>query len=370
MSGYWPTAADWARKPADELGLNATALDEAVAFAMKHDSSMNRDIGQALKDGHFDEPWPVSKIIGPVRDRRDPSGIILRNGAIVAEWGDTSRVDMTFSASKSYLAICAGLAVDDGLIPDIHAPVRDLVDDGGFDSPQNRDITWAQLLQLTSEWQGTLWDKPDSVDHNRNLAAEPGEASKKGTVREMNRPGTYWEYNDVRVNRLALALLQVFKRPLPDVLKERIMDPIGASDTWQWHGYENSYVEIDGQKMKSVSGGAHWGGGLWINTLDHARVGQLMLNSGNWNGSQLISSDWVKACTTPCPLNQSYGYMWWLNTIGEMAPAAPKSSFFAMGVGTNMVWIDPDNDMVAVVRWIENDRFADFAAMVINTIER
>ncbi|WP_205123496.1 serine hydrolase domain-containing protein [Marimonas lutisalis] len=201
---------------------------------------------------------------------------------------------MTFSVSKSYLALCAGIAVDEGLIPDIHAPVRELVHDGGFDSDKNRDITWVQLLQLTSEWEGTLWDKPDWIDHNRNLTAKPGAASEKGTKRTMQAPGTYWEYNDVRVNRLAPALLRVLKRPLPEVLKERIMDPIGASDTWQWHGYENSWVEIEGVRMQSVSGGAHWGGGLWISTLDHARVGQLMLNKGAWGDRRILSENWVE----------------------------------------------------------------------------
>ena len=152
------------------------------------------------------------------------------------------------------------------------------------------------------------------------------------------------------------------------VLKRRIMDPIDASDTWQWHGYENSFVEIDGKRMQSVSGGAHWGGGLWISTLDHARVGLLMLNQGAWNGRQLISRDWVQRMTTPCPLNQNYGLMWWLNAIGEQAPAAPRSSFFAKGVGSNIVWVDPDHDMVTVVRWIEKEQFPAFAAKVMEAI--
>lgn len=368
MTIYWPDKSDWQTAAAAETGFDPAALEEAKAFALAHESKMNRDIGAALADGHFAEPWPVCKIIGTVKDRAEPSGVILRGGRIVASWGDVERVDMTFSATKSYLALCAGLAVDDGLIPDVHEPVRRLVDDGGFDSEQNRDITWAQLLQLTTEWQGTLWDKPDSVDHNRDLSAKPGAATAKGVAREMQKPGTLWEYNDVRVNRLALALLRVFRRPLPEVLKERIMDPIGASDSWQWHGYENSWVEIDGRQMQSVSGGAHWGGGLWISTLDHARIGQLMLHDGEWGGRQILSKAWVEACRTPCALNPSYGYMWWLNTEGIQAPAATRSSFFAMGVGSNVIWIDPDHDLVAVVRWIDKPAFAGFAERVTRAL--
>jgi CubicO group peptidase (beta-lactamase class C family) len=93
--------------------------------------------------------------------------------------------------------------------------VRGYARDDGFNSLQNRDITWRHLLQQTSEWQGTLWDKPDSIDHNRDVGKSERGGAKKGTLRAMRPPGTVWEYNDVRVNRLSLALLHVFREPLP-----------------------------------------------------------------------------------------------------------------------------------------------------------
>ena len=234
----------------------------------------------------------------------------------------------------------------------------------GFDSPQNRDITWKHLLQLTSEWEGTLRDKPDWIDHNRDVTGQ-GTDGVKGEKRQMCPPGTFWEYNDVRVNRLALALLRVFRRPLPEVLKERIMDPIGASDSWEWHGYSNSWVEIEGRQMQSVSGGAHWGGGLWISTLDHARIGLLMLQNGAWEGCQIIPAPWIEACKTPCDLNPQYGLLWWLNTERKMFPGASESGFFGLGVGSNIIWVEPDHDIVAVMRWIEKDSVSDFMAQVL-----
>ena len=365
---YWPLTSGWSRQSPQNLGLDPNAVQDAVSFAISHESKMLRDIGRALKEGHFNEPPPINEIIGPVKDRAEPSGVVVRSGRIAAEWGDIERVDMTFSATKSFLSLCAGIAFDRGLIPDIHAPVRELVDDGGFASEQNRSITWAQLLQLTSEWQGELWGKPDSIDHNRDLSLPPGQSNDKGLQRTMQPPGTHWEYNDVRVNLLALALLRVFKEPLPHVLKREIMDPIGASDTWQWHGYRNSYVDINGQQMQSVSGGAHWGGGLWISTLDQARIGLLMLNKGQWNGRQIISEEWIAESVRPCPLNANYGLMWWLNAVGEQAPAASRSSFFAKGVGANIIWIDPENDMVTVTRWIDKESFPKFAEKVVQSI--
>src|SRR5882762_7562823 len=73
--------------------------------------------------------------------------------------------------------------------------------------------------------------------------------------RQIQEPGAYWEYNDVRINRMSLSLLEVWSKPLPGVLKDEIMDRIGASDTWQYHGYNNSTVNIGGKPMASVSGG-------------------------------------------------------------------------------------------------------------------
>src|SRR5690606_155828 len=100
----------------------------------------------------------------------------------------------------------------------------------------------------------------------------------------LHDPGTYWEYNDVRVNLLARCLLELFGRPLPEVLHESVMQPMGASDRWQWHGYETSWVTVRGQRLQSVSGGAHWGGGLWMHARDLARIGLLYLRDGRWDG--------------------------------------------------------------------------------------
>ncbi|MBI4012567.1 MAG: hypothetical protein HY359_09685 [Candidatus Rokubacteria bacterium] len=106
--------------------------------------------------------------------------------------------------------------------------------------------------------------------------------SQKGAARALRPPGTFFEYNDVRVNRLRLSLLQVFlfRRPLPEVLRAGVMHPIGASEGWEWPGYRNSWVEIDGRRMQSVPGGEHWGGGLMIGPRDHARLGYLVLRKG------------------------------------------------------------------------------------------
>lgn len=366
MTDYVPGRGDdWERTDPRDAGFDPTGLAEAIDFAVAHESIMDRDIAKALEAGHFSEPPPLGDIIGPTAPRGDPSGLILRGGRIAAEWGPTGRADMTFSVTKSYLSIIAGLAADDDVIPDVRRPVAELVDDGGFDDAQNRAVTWEHLLQQTSEWEGTLFGKPDLIDRHRRLDLPPGAPSKKGTHRDLQPPGTFWEYNDVRVNRLSLSLLRVLRRPLAEVLRRRIMQPIGASDTWSWHGYLNSWVEVENQPMPSVSGGAHWGGGLFISARDHARVGLLMQRGGTWGDTRLLSEAWVEACTTPCGINPHYGYLWWLNGDGKHYPSAPATSFFAMGVGSNVIWIDPDLDLVAVVRWIDKPHVDGFFRRVM-----
>ncbi|MDA7948517.1 MAG: beta-lactamase family protein [Hyphomicrobiaceae bacterium] len=369
MTNYVPSKGDdWETVAPEEAGLDARALEAVAAFAQENESAMDRDIARALKAGHFEEPPPDGDVIGPTEPRGDPSGLVVKNGRIAVEWGPTTAPDITFSVTKSYLSLCAGLAVDNGLIPDVDAPVRELVQDGTFDSDQNRDITWTHLLTQSSEWEGTLWSKADRIDRNRQLDGLGGSKIKKGTHRDLQPPGTFWEYNDIRVNVLAYALLRVFRRPLPEILRTRIMDPIGASDDWHWEGYENSYVEIDGERMQSVSGGAHWGGGLFISSRDQARTGLLMSRRGHWGDKQLISESWIDVSTAPAKIFPLYGYLWWLNTDRAYCAAAPETSYFALGHGRNVIWIDPALDLVVVSRWLERSAFDGLAERVMGAI--
>jgi len=361
-----PSRAQWEARPPAEVGMRPDALQAAIAYHRAHESRWPRDF--ITPSGKFigvaDEPQD-SAVLGPVRPREDPSGIVVRQGYIVAEWGDTRRADMSFSIAKSYLAVLAGLARQRGLIRDVDEPLAATAVDDGFASAQNAAITWRHLLQQTSEWQGTLWDKPDSIDHNRDVGKSELGNAPKGTPRPMRPPGTLWEYNDVRVNRLSLSLLQRFRRPLPDVLREAIMDPIGAAPDWEWHPYHNSWIDLDGQRLPSVPGGSHWGGGLWMATRDHARFGLLMQRQGQWGDRRLLDAGWIEQMRQPCPINPGYGFLWWLNTGRTALPSAPASSYAARGAGSNVIWIDPEHELVVVLRWIDKTSVDGFLKLVL-----
>ncbi len=360
LGDYFPPpettpSSSWEHRSPAELGLDPKRLSEAVRFALEHETSTPIDLETYMRDRMAKQPF--GDILGPLKPRGGANGLVIRRGYIVAEWGDTERVDVTYSVTKSFMATLAGLALERGLISDLDAAVGETVHDGGFAPPHNHHITWRHLLQQTSEWQGTLWDKPDAADRRR------------GAERELQTPGTFWEYNDVRVNRTALALLRVWRRGLPDVLRDEIMAPMGASDAWQWHGYRNSNVEIDGHTVRSVSGGGHWGGGLWISSRDQARFGLLHLRRGRWQDRQVLPEAWVDAITTPAELKPTYGLMWWLNTGRELWPSAPETSYGARGGGANLIWIDPEHELVAVVRWIERGDIDGFLQRLLAAVE-
>ena len=359
--------ADWATEPGAAPGFAV-----AARHAAEHEIPWSRDLAVEIPR-QFDEEPPANEVLGPVRPRGGPNGLILHGGRIVAEWGNTLQIDQTFSVAKSYLSILAGLAVDRGMIADIDEPVSrtpgiNLGDDGGFDGPHNGKITWHHLLQQTSEWEGTLWDKPDLIDRHRVARGGPPAAARKGTHRDLNEPGGFWEYNDVRINRLSLALLRLWRRPLPEVFGELVMGPIGASQDWEWRGYRNSTVTIDGRPVESVAGGSHWGGGVFIHARDQARVGLLMQRGGEWHGERILSADWIARCLRPCPLNQSYGYLWWLKTARARHPSAPASSYYAVGAGGNLTWIDPSHEIVAVLRWTDPAAADRFMSLVMTAL--
>lgn len=360
---YYPDRYTWEERSAASLGLNDEALAAAVAFAMNNEYSGARDLRIAILEGFRNEPF--HEIFGPTKKRGGPAGVILKDGYIVAKWGDLDRVDMTFSVTKSYLSTVAGLALDEGLIKNVHDKAEAYVWDGTFQGPHNATIEWHHLLNQSSAWSGTLFGGKDWADRPpRNGSIDDWKFTKPVA------PGTVMEYNDVRVNVLAYALLQVWRKPLPQVLKERIMDPIGASTTWRWMGYDNAWVDVDGQRMQSVTGGGHSGGGLFINTLDHARFGLLFLNEGNWNGEQLISKDWVQAVQQPSEAMESYGYMWWLNRgPRKWRGVDDESIYYAAGFGGNFIVIDSANDMVIVTRWLAPSQIGAFMQKVQEAIE-
>lgn len=380
---YFPPASVWEKRSPSSFNIDTTLLNKAVKFAIDNEVKAPRsmELSHAMSFGK--EPYGDG--IGPFADRGEPTGLIVYKGYIIAEWGEPLRVDMTHSVTKSFLSAVVGVAVDSGLIKNVFDTVANYVppievydpirinrssEELGkqqlltpFASPHNRTLTWDVMLRQTSDWEGTLWGKPEWADRPSANAAE-------WLTRPRNKPGAVYEYNDVRVNALALAATNVWRKPLPQVLKKYIMDPIGSSNTWRWNGYRNAWIVLDGQPVQSVSGGGHWGGGMFINAYDMARFGLLTLHRGKWHGQQLLSEKWVQQALTPTVAEPTYGYMnWFLNTSKKYMPSAPENAFVHVGNGTNIIYVDPAHELVMVVRWIENKAVDGMVKNVLNAIK-
>lgn len=369
VAPYVPPAGAWERRSPSAMGMDSVKLADAIAYAVEKESKTPRDLELNHYQTFGREPFGAA--IGPLAPRGGATGVIVRKGYVVATWGDPNAVEITNSVTKSFLSTVVGLAFDAGRIRSVDDTVSQVMppilraypnstglgaDWPGdakwlrpFDSPHNKRLTWDHLLRQVSDWEGTLWGKPEWADR-------PAQQVNTWTTRPRVEPGSAYEYNDTRVNVLALAALQVWRQPLPDILRDKIMEPIGASNTWRWYGYDNSWIVLDGNLVQSVSGGGHWGGGMMINAWDMARFGLLTQRRGVWGGKQLLSEAWVTKALTPTPAQPTYGYMnWFVNTDRKYVPAAPPQAFVHVGAGNNIIYVDPVNDVVAVVRWIDSN---------------
>jgi CubicO group peptidase (beta-lactamase class C family) len=359
---YYPEAGKWHRKRPEDIGISYIGIQEAIDFAVANEYSGSRDLRIAILDAFSHEPY--HEIVGPVRERGGPAGLIVKDGYIVGEWGDPERVDMTFSVTKIYLSTVCGLALDHQLIRSVDDRVKNYVWDGTYEGAHNSKITWHHLLNQSSDWSGNLFGMYDWADRP---SSEGGIDDWKN--RSLHEPGTHYKYNDVRVNVLAYSLLQVWRKPLPVVLKEQIMDPISASTTWRWFGYSSSWVNVDGTRIQSVSGGGHSGGGIFISTIDHARFGLLFLRGGKWKNQQIISEEWIDQMQIPSEANESYGYLWWLNRGEREWEGLSENIYYAAGFGGNYIVIDEEHDLVVVTRWLEPLKLGNLMRLIVEAVK-
>jgi CubicO group peptidase (beta-lactamase class C family) len=360
---YFPPRGRWEHRLPERSGMDPGRIQQAIDFSKAHESLGSADVALDLKQT-FGAREPLWRLLGPTQPRGGMTGLIIHHGYVVAEWGDPARVDMTHSVTKTFLTTVVGLAWQRGLIRDLSERVKAYVPPSDlFESEHNAKITWDHMLRQTSDWSGTLWGIPDWAD--RPEGATPADHPH----RQMHEPGTHFKYNDVRVNLLALATLYVWKRPLPEVLREQVMDPIGASDTWHWEGYDNSWVEIDGRRMQSVTGGGHYGGGMFIGAWDMARFGYLFLEHGRWAGKEIVSEKWISLARSPGTANPSYGFAnWYLNPGRKDRPSTPADSVVFIGNGSNIIYVDWDNDLVVVARWIQRESIDPFLGKVLGSM--
>ncbi|MEZ5208715.1 MAG: serine hydrolase [Acidimicrobiales bacterium] len=274
--------------------------------------------------------------------------VVTRNGELVDEWywngADPSSTQEIFSATKSFTSILTGIAQDEGKLS-IDDPAADYI--SAWQGTPAEAITVKNLLSNNS---GRHWDfQTDYLD----MATKAPDKTAFAIDLEMDAaPGEVWAYNNAAIQTLD-EVLQVATGESPAIYgTEKLLEPIGMADsTWKTDASGNTLTFM----------------GLDSTCRDMARFGTLLLADGTWDGTQVVSADYVDEATSPSQeLNEAYGYLIWLNhlgtvanpvqpttgveggsTVGQMVPGAPEDMFFALGLGNQVILVDPASGVVA-----------------------
>ncbi|TYL98405.1 serine hydrolase [Bradyrhizobium rifense] len=283
------------------------------------------------------------------------SVVVARHGKLVFEqyipgydepWGQpdgqqvfsaTTKHDLR-SASKSVVSLLVGIAIDRKLIAGVDEPVLKFFPDhqalkqAGWDA-----ITLRHLLTMSSgmQWdEARAWTDPKNDEPHLTFEADPiGYVLARPIAAP---PDTLWTYNGGGTELLGNILERVSGKPLETFAREALFQSLGITDV-EWKAYKNG-------KIAAASG-------LRLRPRDAAKIGQLVLDRGQWNGQQIVSADWIAQSTTPrfqaigfFGSTQFYGYQWWMGR--SLAGNREIKWVAAFGWGGQRIFIVPELDLV------------------------
>lgn len=272
-----------------------------------------------------------------LKDSANTTGLVaIYDGKVLFEYGDIVELSYLASCRKSILSMLYGKYVEDGTI-DLNTTIGELgldEDDGLLDSEKA-----ATVDHLITSRSG-VFHLPSNGGYDEDNILERGSVA----------PGEYFVYNNWDFNAAGYVFEQAAGRSIYEELEEQIAKPMGFED-WdimaqkKYHNEKNSRYPA-----------YH----IYLSTRDMAKVGQLMLNNGEWKGENLISDDWAeKIITTVTPRDTvvkrlgsrsgtpefSYSYMWWC--FDELnGNSVYEGSYTASGYGGQWITVIPKMNMV------------------------
>jgi CubicO group peptidase (beta-lactamase class C family) len=292
------------------------------------------------------QPWKMSdrynKIIYPgdldkklVATQSIALAVIQNDSLLFEKYWDgysDSSLSASFSIAKSITSLAIGIALKEGKIKSLDQPVADFIPE--FKKGDLAKVTIRHLLTMSS---GTNWDESYSDPFSLTTEIYYGsDAYKTATkVKIIKEPGTYHDYKSGDTELLGLILLKATGQKLSDFVSEKLWKPLGAEHPALWSidhkdGYEKNYCCFNS------------------NARDFARLGQLMLDTGRWNGVQIIDTSYWRQSITPCGIPDIdhqpcsyYGYQWWI-------VSNEPEIFFARGILGQFVIVIPAKKMVIV----------------------
>ncbi|MCF6318897.1 MAG: beta-lactamase family protein [Proteobacteria bacterium] len=265
--------------------------------------------------------------------------VVLYDGHVVYEYGNTQEVSYNASVRKSILAILYGKYVEDGSI-DLNQSIGELgIDEDSGLLPQEKLATVNNIITARSG----VFHIPANGGYDKNNAL------KRGSVKH----GGYFLYNNWDFNVAGYILEQATGRSIYEEIEHQLAIPLGMQD---WN-IKNQKRKVN--ESKSRYSAYH----MYFSTRDMAKIGQLMLNKGRWNGKQLISKEWInKITTTVTPVDVinkrygrnknskvqfSYAYMWWIiEKLDDISGL--EGAYSATGWGGQFITVIPKRKLVIV----------------------
>ncbi|HEY8514237.1 MAG TPA: serine hydrolase [Candidatus Binatia bacterium] len=255
--------------------------------------------------------------------------VVVRNGAIVAEWyaegaGPTT-LATSWSMAKSFAGTLIGIAIDRGDIPSLDVPLTEFFPQ--WRGTDKEGVTLRHLLEMRS---GIEWNE---ITDNIPLY---GNNTDQLTV-ALNRPqrfapGTAWNYSSADSMLISGVIEAATGRSAKEYAEEHLLGPIGLPGEW--------WIDASGHALTYCC--------LDAPTREYARFGLLFARGGEWDGRQVVSREWVEEATRPLAEAPFYGLHWWSNSNRAMAPNAPAELFAARGLHSQDIYVIPSLDLVVV----------------------
>jgi len=279
--------------------------------------------------------------------RRVTAMVVLKRGAVAHEQYSlgTSVSDrrISWSMAKSILSAAFGVAVNDGLIASIDAPVSDYVP--ALENSAYAGVTIKNVLNMASgvRFDENYLDFHSDINRMGRVLAlgRSMDGFAAGLTQRARKPGFERQYVSIDTHVLGMVLRAATNRTLASYLSEKILTPLRLEG--------DVYYLTDGDGTEFALGG------LNMRTRDFARFGLMMANGGALDGRQIVPADWVRASTAnlapkPCGEDRvtdrgllGYGYQWWL------PPQAASGEFFAIGIYGQYIYVDSAAQVVIAV---------------------
>jgi CubicO group peptidase (beta-lactamase class C family) len=289
-------------------------------------------------DAGFDES-AVAQLAAEAEAGKSRCMVLTRGGKVVGEWywnghGPEATLE-AFSATKSISATVVGIAADRGLI-DVDAPASTWITE--WVGTPSESVTVRQLLSNDS---GRYYDF--NTDYLEMAVSAPDKTAFAIGLEQQHEPGTKWDYNNSAIQVLDAVVSRATGMSTTEYARVNLFEPIGSTTVMKTDASGNTLTFM----------------GAEANCLDLARFGLLFARDGEWDGRQVVSAEWVAQSTTPSQsLNRGYGFLWWLTGSGVEADptgtganadqGVPANTFAALGLGGQVVLVDPATDTVMV----------------------